>query len=291
VAGAVAGQLQSPDYLSGRALKAALFPKHDPTLRQATPVSVSGLSLADVKDYFKSVFRPDKTAIMVIGNVTPERAKATIERYFGGWQAIGPKPNTLLPPVPPNAPAVVAVPDVSRIQDSVVLAGTLGLTRANPDYYALNLGDHVLGGGFYATRLYQDLRQKTGLVYFVSVDLNAYQTRAMYGIHYGCDPDNVSRARDIVVDNLQRMVKQPVDQDEIRQAKSMLLKEITLSESSLNNIAMGLISRWILDLPWDEPTVAAKHYVALTPDQVRAAFAKWLRPDDLIQVTQGPAPE
>jgi zinc protease len=87
------------------------------------------------------------------------------------------------------------------------------------------------------------------------------------------------------------MVKQPVDHDEIRQAKSMLLKEITLSESSVNNIAMGLISRWILDLPWDEPTVAAKHYVALTPDQVRAAFAKWLRPDDLIQVTQGPAPE
>jgi zinc protease len=291
IAGAVAGQLQSPDYLSARAVKAGLFPPQDPTLRQATPASVSGLSLADAKQYFKSVYRPDKTAIVVIGNVTPERAKAAIERYFGSWKAVGPKPNTVLPPVPANTPSVVNVPDASRIQDQVILAETLGLTRDNPDFYALKLGNHVLGGGFYATRLYQDLRQKTGLVYFVSVDLNAYQTRAMYGIHYGCDPDNVSRARDIVVDNLQRMVKQPVDQDEIRQAKSMLLKEITLSESSLNNIAMGLISRWILDLPWDEPTVAAKHYVALTPDQVRAAFAKWLRPDDLIQVTQGPAPE
>jgi zinc protease len=291
VAGAVAGQLQSPDYLSGRALKAALFPKHDPTLRQATPVSVSGLSLADVKDYFKSVFRPDKTAIMVIGNVTPERAKAAIERYFGGWQAIGPKPNTLLPPVPPNAPAVVAVPDVSRIQDSVVLAGTLGLTRANPDYYALNLGDHVLGGGFYATRLYQDLRQKTGLVYFVSVETRAYQTRALYAIHYGCNPDNVAKARGIVEQNLHQMMSQPVEPDELRQAQAMLLKEITLSESSLDSISQGLISRWVLDLPWDEPTIAARHYLALTPDQVKAAFAKWLRPEALVQVTQGPAPQ
>jgi zinc protease len=290
VAGAVHGELQSPEYLSGRALKAALFPPHDPTLRQATPASVSALSLENVKDYFNSVFRPDKTAIVVIGNITPERAKAAIERYFGSWQATGPKPNTVLPPVPPNAPAVVAVPDASRIQDQVVLAETLGLTRDNPDYYALNLGNHVLGGGFYATRLYQDLRQKTGLVYSVSVQVRAYQTRALYAIHYGCDPDNVSRARAIVENNLQKMVSQPVDPDELRQAQSMLLKEITLCESSLDGISIGLLTRWALDLPWDEPTMAARHYLALTPEQVKAAFAKWLRPEALVQVTQGPPP-
>jgi zinc protease len=291
VAGAVAGELQSPDYLAARAVKIALFPPHDPTLRQATPATVSGLSLDDVKQYFKSVYRPDKAAIVIIGNVTPERAKAAIERYFGSWQAVGPKPNTLLPPVPPNTPSVVNVPDVSRIQDQVILAETLGLTRDNPDFYALKLGNHVLGGGFYATRLYQDLRQKTGLVYNVSVELNSHQTRATYGVHYGCNPDNVARARGIVVDNLQRMVQQPVDHDELRQAQSMLLKEITLSESSLDSIALGLIHRWILDLPWVEPTIAAKHYIALTPDQVQAAFAKWLRPDDLVQITQGPPPK
>ena len=164
------------------------------------------------------------------------------------------------------------------------------LTRANPDYYALKLGNHVLGGGFYATRLYQDLREKTGLVYFVSVEVNADQTRALYAINYGCDPDNVSKARNIVESNLQKMVNQPVNPDELRQAQSMLLKEITLSESSLDSIAMGLISRSVLDLPWNEPTIAAQHYVALTADQVKAAFAKWVRPADLVQVTQGPAP-
>jgi len=291
VAGAVAGELQSPDYLAARAVKMALFPPHDPTLRQATPASVSSLSLDDVKQYFTSVYRPDKTAIVVIGNVSPERAKAAIERYFGSWKAVGPKPNTLLPPVPPNKPAVVNVPDASRIQDKVVLAETVGLTRDNPDYYALNLGNHVLGGGFYATRLYQDLRQKTGLVYFVSVDLNAYQTRAVYSINYGCEPGNVPKARGIVENNLQKMMQQPVDHGELRQAQSMLLKEITLSQSSLDSIATGLLARWVLDLPWDEPTLAARHYLALTPDQVKAAFAKWLRPDDLVQITQGPPPQ
>jgi zinc protease len=81
-----------------------------------------------------------------------------------------------------------------------------------------------------------------------------------------------------------------VEPDELRQAQAMLLKETTLSESSLDSISQSLISRWVLDLPWDEPTIAARHYAALTPEQVKAAFAKWLRPEALVQVTQGPAP-
>jgi len=291
VAGAVAGQLQSPDYLAKQALKAALYPKGDPSLRQATPASVSVLTLQKVQDYFNNVFRPDQTTIIVIGNVTPKRAKAGVERYFGAWQATGPKPNTLLPPVPPNTPSSVTVPDASRIQDKVILAETLGLTRASPDYYALKLGNHILGGGFYATRLYQDLREKTGLVYFVSVEVSADQTRALYAVDYGCNPDNVPKVRGIVEHNLVKMVDQPVDPGDLRQAQAMLLKEITLAESSLESIAQGLVSRAILDLPLDEPHIAAQQYITLTAEQVKSAFAKWVRPADLVQVAQGPAPQ
>jgi len=94
-----------------------------------------------------------------------------------------------------------------------------------------------------------------------------------------------------VARNLVEMVNQPVDSGELRQARAMLLKEITLTESSSDSIAQGLISRSILDLPLDEPIIAAQHYLALTPEQVKAAFAKWVRPGDLVQVTQGPAPQ
>jgi zinc protease len=290
VAGAVAGRLQSPGYLTRRALKAALFPPHDPSLRQATPASVSALTLNDVKDYFAKVFRPDETVIVVIGKVTPERAQKVIAKYFGAWRATGPKPKVLLPPVPSNKPSIVAVPDSSRVQDKVTLAETLGLTRSNPDYYALVLGNHVLGGGFYATRLYQQLREETGLVYYVGVDVNATKTRAVYAVDYACNPGNVAKARGIIVRNLKQMQTGLVNPGELRQAKAMLLREMPLQEASLSSIAAGLISRWVLDLPLDEPTVAAKHYVSLTAPQVKAAFVKWLRPQDLVQITQGPAP-
>jgi zinc protease len=291
VAGTVAGQLQSPGYLATRALARGLYPKDDPSLREATPATVNALALADVQEYHRTVFRPDLTTIVVIGRTTPEAARATIEKYFGPWQAEGPKPDVLLPGVPANKPSVVAVPDASRVQDQVTLAQTLGLVRSNPDYYALQLGNHVLGGGFYATRLYRDLREESGLVYNVSASLEVGKTRGTYTVQYACDPSNVAKAREIVERNLTQMKSEPVSNGELQNAKALLLREIPLSESSVDNIAQGFISRVDLDLPLNEPILAAQRYMDLTAKQVQAAFEKWIRPETIVQVSQGPTPK
>jgi len=284
----VAGRLQSPSYLTKRALRAALFPKGDPTLREATPATVQSLTLEDVRSYYRKVFRPDLTTIVVIGKVSPEKARAVIEKYFGSWKAQGPKPETLLPPVPSNRPSVTGIPNSSRIQDEVFLAQTLGLTRSNPDYYALELGNHVLGGGFYATRLYQDLRERTGLVYYVASSFDVGRTRSLYTVSYGCDPPNVNKARDIVERNLKEMQTTPVSSEKLQLARALLLREIPLKESSVEAIARGFLYRATHDLPLDEPILAAHRYLKLTAEEVKAAYAKWLRPKDLVEVTEGP---
>jgi zinc protease len=290
LAASVAGELQSPDHLAGRALQAALFPANDPVQRETTPSTINALTIQDVWDYYHLVFRPDMTTIVVIGNVTPEDAVAVISKYFGDWQAEGPKPNTLFPPAPMSAPSTTHVPDSSRVQDKVTLAETLTLTRTNADYYALQLGNHVLGGGFYATRLYRDLREKSGLVYFVDSSFNVGLTRGVYQVEYACDPPNVVKARAVILGDLKDMRIQNVTPQELHQAVLMLLRDIPLSESSVDYIAQGWLSRSVLDLPLDEPTRAAHIYVKLTAHDVRTAYARWLRPDDLVQVVQGPVP-
>jgi zinc protease len=287
---AVAGQLNSPQFLVDQALHTGLFPGKDPTLRHATPASVKSLSLNDIKNYYKKAFRPDLTTIVVIGNIDPTKVRKIIGKYFGGWQAVGTKPNVLLPPVPTNKPADVTVPNISRVQDRVVLAQTVDITRSNPDYYALELGNHVLGGAFYATRLYRDLREESGLVYYVGVNLQAGETRAVYSVDFACDPENVSKVKYITQHELTDMQQHPVSASELRTAKSLLLREITLSEASVDTIAQGLIHRSTLDLPLDEPILAAQHYVRLNGDQVKAAFAKHIRPLEWIQITEGPPP-
>ena len=286
-----AGTLASPGYRTQKALETGLLPKNDPELREATPKSISALTLADVKAYYAAVFRPDMTTIAVIGDITPEEAKPIFEKWFGGWKGMGPKPNVTLPPVPSNAPSAVNVPDPTAVQDSVELAQELGINRFSPDYYALQLGDHVLGGGFYATRLYRDLRQKAGYVYTVDNALHASQTRATYSVTYGCDPDNVSKARLLIEHDLTAMRTENVSEAELQQAKALLLRQITLSESSEDAVASGFVARALAGLPLDEPIRAAQRYYAFSADDVRAAFQKWIRPDAFVQVVRGPAPK
>ena len=291
VALGIAARNASPGFLTQRSLRAALFPADDPSLRMATPETVRSLTPAAVRSYYARVFRPDLTTIVVIGKVTAAAARSVIDRYFGAWSASGPAPTIDLPPAPPNRPGtVVVVPDASRVQDRVVLAHTLALTRSDPDYYPLQLGNAVLGGSFYATRLSIDLRKNSGLVYSVQSLLQAGRTRSVYLVEYASDPENVVKAANMVAREVTAMQDAPAGADELTRVKACLLRQLPLSESGVEQIAHGLLSRSDLGLALDEPSAAARRYIALDAAAVQSAFRKWLRPSDLVRVSEGPTP-
>ena len=103
-----------------------------------------------------------------------------------------------------------------------------------------------------------------------------------------CDPKNVSKARELIQRDLISMQKENVTPAELQQAKALLLRQIPLRESSEDGVAGGLLARAQIGLPLDEPVRAAKQYFSMTADQVRAAFAKWIRPDGFVQIIRGP---
>jgi zinc protease len=286
----VAARNASPGFLTQRSLRAALFPPEDPSLRMSTPESVRALDPAMVRAYYTHVFRPDLTTIVVIGKVTPEAARAAVGKYFGAWKADGPTPAIDLPAAPANRAGTIAVPDASRVQDRVILAQTLALTRSDPDYYALQLGNAVLGGSFYATRLSIDLRKNAGLVYSVDSVLQAGRTRSVYLVEYASDPGNVAKAANMVSREVTAMQDTAVGADELTRVKACLLRQLPLSEAGIAEIARGILVRSDLGLPLDEPTIAAHHYIELDGAAVQAGFRKWLRPQDLVRVSEGPTP-
>ena len=290
-AAALAGEMKSPTYLARIALRQALYPKGDPALRRPTPETIAGIGLDDVKHYYRTVFRPDMTTIVVIGDVTPEMAKKVIERYFGAWRGTGPKPVTDLSSVPANPPAMVHVPDKNRVQDEVILAETLSVTRSDPDYYPLQVSLNVLSGAFYASRLSRDLREHSGLVYTVEAFLDAGKTRSLFGVVYGSDPQNVQKASAMVGRDLKEMQDKPVSPDELQQAKTILVRQLLLAMASTGSIAGGFLNLSLLDLPLDEPARAMKHYESITIKDVKDVFGRWIRPEGFVQVIRGPAPQ
>jgi len=95
----------------------------------------------------------------------------------------------------------------------------------------------------------------------------------------------------MVVGEIKAMQAAPPRRTSSCGSRPLLLRQIPLNESSVDDIAHGLLGRVDLGLPLDEPTIAARRYIELGPVEVQAAFRKWLRPDDLVRVSEGPTPQ
>ena len=286
----LAGELQSPRYKMMRALYKGIYPASDPALREATPQTVDKLSLADVKQYRDSAYRPDLTTIVVVGDVTPEQAKAAVEKYFGGWKADGAKPDVIPKPLPLNPPSYVVVPNAYASQDQVLMAQTMDLNLHNPDRYALELGNDVLGGNGFASRLMVDIRVRHGFAYGASSGMSFERSRSLFYVQYGSDAGKVAPVDGLVMKNLKAMQDTAVTAPELTNARQFQIRSIPVQISSVNSIARSLLSWSWHGEPLNQPMVAAKYYLNLSAGEVQAAFKKYLKPQNLAQVVEGPAP-
>ncbi len=284
----LAGLLHSPDYLFKRAVLHAVVPDNDPQLRQPTPQSMMALKLEDVRAYYAGAYRPDLTTIVVAGDVTAEDARRVVADTFGAWHAAGATPSIDLAPIGPNKASSAHVPDSSSLQDSVALTEAIQLPVTNPDRYNLMVGNTILGSGF-SSRLYRDLRVKTGYVYNVDSQIDWTRTRCNYSVGFGADPDKVGRARALVLQDLRDLQTNPVSDIELTRAKAQMLRRLPMQRASVDATAALYLRLVDLGLPLETPQVAAQHYYDATPAQVQAAFRTYLRPDDLAEVVKGPA--
>ncbi len=197
----------------------------------------------------------------------------------------------MLAPVPPNAAHYTVVPNSYASQDQVLMAHTVAVNIHNPARYALELGNMVLGGNGFASRLMADIRVKHGYAYGVGSGLDITRSRAVFYVGYGSDPAKVASVDGLVQKNIKEMRDTPVKVSELDNARQALIRSIPLTVSSVRGIADALLTWSYMGQPLDEPMVAARHYLSLDAAEVQAAFRKYIHPDRLVQVVQGPAPK
>ncbi len=276
--GALTGEMTSPDHLTEVALNKALFPADDPLQKFPTPQTVGSVMPADVTLYYHDVYRPDMTSVVVIGDVTPEQAKGTFEKYFSSWTAHGPKPDVSLPAVPKNAAGSVVVPDVGRVQSDVELAQVLNLRRADPDWALLQVANNVLGGAGFGSLLMDDLRVNHGYVYDAYSSLSSNRNRATFSIGYACDPDKILPAEQLALSDLRTLQSGQIAAGRLERSKTMLMSDVPLRESSFDGVASELLRYASLDLPLDQATIDAQRELAATVGTVKNALQKWIAP-------------
>ncbi len=288
----IANSVTTEESISGemvnRAYLQRLLPPDDPALRYASAESVGSITRDELLGYTTRYWRPDLTTIAIVGNVTPERARRAVEAAFGAWTNRGPKPNVDQAPLPPPHTGHAYVGTAAN--QVFIQLGQPAVSRSSRDYDTFNVLNEMLGGaGYFESRLWQELRQKRGLVYGASSTMRSDKDRGDLEIQLNASPQNVAAAISIVRDELERLRTQPVSAQELAEAKVRLVSEALLSEGSASGQLDELLDIAQNHLPLDYFATLAERYQGITPGDVQRVAKEYLQPDRLIQVFAGPS--
>lgn len=283
--GAYYGRIESqPDWTARLATEAALYPPTDPVRRHPSAATIATVTLDDVKKWYANAYRPDMTAIAIVGDIDPTLARKEIDKYFGSWRTNSPKPDFHYPPVLMNGPANSAVRSPNAKQTVVQFTELLPIHRDNPDYTYLELADTILTGEGEDSLLFTDLRRDAGLVYNVSSTLDIGVVRSTYQFEFASDPQNAAAATSKLVADLRRLQNELIPSDDLLRAKQMILARSVLPQQSYTGLANTLVGE---AAAIRDHRIASgnpiKRMLSATPQQVRDALRKWVRVNDFVQ--------
>lgn len=289
--GQIANSIDAEQRLSGQAI-ARLYDEHllspdDPALRHADPTSVEAITRDDALAFVARYWRPDLTTIAVVGDVSPAQVRAAFERAFGVWERNGPTPDVHQGALP----AARAADGYIGIDSNEVFVrlGQPAVSRSSPDYDAFLVLNQILGAsGAFESRLWQELRQKRGLVYSADSRLVADRDRGDFQIELEAAPQHVRSAVEFVRDELRRLQEQPVSATELEEAKLRLDGDALLGETSADDQADQLLEIADYDLPLTYFRDRNEELAGITASDVQRVAREYLVPDRLIVIYAGP---
>lgn len=223
----VSDLIADDDDLRGRAfrrLREMIYGKH-PLHRPGDGYvrTVRKLTRAQIVEFYKKWYSPEKLIITVSGDVDPRESVNLIKKHFGSWRATA----TAAQPSPAPIPAPRAARVVDRVdREQVHIAmGHTGVRRTNPDYYNLLVLDHVLGSGSgFTDRMSKKLRDEEGLAYGVSANItqSAGREPGFFVAYLSTEPKNAQYARESMLRELRKIQTHPPTDAEVRSAKDYL---------------------------------------------------------------------
>ena len=259
------------------------FPYAHPA--KGTMKGLAAITRKDLVDFHGVLYRPNNAILSVAGDLSLEEAQKWISQIFGAWRE-GPIPKLKLPPIPALEKPREVVINKDITQANVVL-GNLGLSRSNPDFYAFQVMNYILGGGGFASRLMTDIREKRGLVYSVESSFDPGVEPGPFAVTLETKNPSAGEAVTQVLKEMERLRTTAVSEDELKDAKSYLIGSFPRKMDSLDKRA------WLLnyvefyglglDYPWRYPDLVK----GLTQADIQKVAQKYLHPDRYLLVVVG----
>lgn len=278
-------QKQNPGSLAGKELFKRLYGDHPyghPS--EGTEKTIPAITIAQLKAFHAKAYAAGNAVIALVGDLSREEAQAVAAQVSASLPK-GPALAKLPTPVEPKAGETHI--EFPSKQTHLMLA-QLGITRDDPDYAALSLGNSVLGGGGFGSRLMTEVREKRGLTYGVSSGFTPMQTQGPFMIGLQTRAELSENTLKLVQDIVRDFLANGPTQKELDDAKRELAGSFPLTAASNSAIVgqLGAIGFYDLPLTYLEDFMTQSQ--AVTVEQVKAAMSKHLSADKLVIVSAGP---
>jgi zinc protease len=275
-----------PSIVASRTFHRSLFGKnpyaHPP---KGTPEDLKAIDTRDLVAFHDKFYRPNNAILTIVGDLSPEEAKEWVVKTFGDWKA-GPIPDLKVPP-PPDLQKTERIFIDKSITQANIIWGSLGITRKNPDFYALQVLNYILGGGGFSSRLMNDIRENRGLAYSVASGFEAGLEPGAFTIDLETKNQSAGEAVAQVIHEINKVRSQPVSATELSEAKSYLIGSFPAKMDSVAKRAAMLAYVEFyglgLDYPWRYPSLIKN----LTPADLQKTAEKYLHPDRYLLVVVG----
>ncbi len=277
---------QSPDAIAEDVFYASLYPNHPyGSPPDGTRASVAALSQSDIRAFHQKYYVARNAVIAIVGAIDKARASAIAEQLSQALPA-GERAPTL---------PVVALPlaenkhvDFPSIQSHVIL-GMPGVSRGDPDYFPLLVGNHALGGNGLVSILFDEVRDKRGLSYSVSSYFIAMAQAGPFVAELQTDRKQQDEALKVLNDTIRHFVEQGPPAGSIEAARQNLIDGFPLRVASNRQIAEYIAMIGFYDLPLDYLETFTAKVAQVTPAMVKEAFARRVPPKGLTTVVVGRA--
>ena len=274
-----------PGYIAMRESVKLDYPQHPYSAAAYTSVqSLQAVSLEDVKTFHRSQYAKEGAVVALVGDLNRQQADRLVGNLLKGLPE---KAQTAakVPPVNEQAGRRANIPFASE-QAQVVMSMPL-ISRNDPDYYALVAGNYILGGGGFDSRLMKTLRDEHGYVYGVSSNLMPQREKGRFVIQFATQKSQAPKALEAAETVLRRFIAEGPTEAELQQAKDNIIGSFPLRFDTNQKLLgyLGMIG--LYDLPSDWMEQYPKKIEALTVDDVKKAWQRRVKPENLNTVVVG----
>ena len=277
-----------PGTVASKAFAADVYGKH-PYGYQTTPESLQRINASDLQAFHKRYVQSCGARVSIVGALNKEQAQQLVSKLLSRLPAKAAGDCAKLPDIAPVQPLTEAKQENIPFQSAQahVIIGQPDIKRDNPDFLAILVGNHILGGGGFTSRLTQEVREKRGLSYSVGSGFSPGLDAGAFVVGLQTRPDQAAEAVKVSQDVVKKFVEEGPTDEELRAAKDNLIGGFALRIDSNRKLLGNVVNIAWNNLPLDYLEHWTERVEALSAKDIRDAFQRMVQPDRMVTVVVG----